>query len=360
MLTPYSPKLVCTGRQWWPVWAAVRGGVGVACRTGGRQYWPTPWPSAVVASVRVAGVLAGGPCRWCPSAVLAVGPWWCPSVAVVAVFVAAGGLSAVRWSIGPPWSFRGPWRPVFGPCQWWAVAARGWLVCLPFQYWNRAADQWPPSGWAVVGACRALRAWCGWPCRRCWLAQWVARTDTGGPWSLLAGRTDTAAVGGVVRVRWSLVRGGPCWAVWRPCGPSVVSLYLVALSWPVWALFWALPVVGQSVALRRPCWRPSGGGWCPSVGPCGPCWARCPCLARGVLSSFSMSAPPVAGRCCWSVLAGRVTGWLVGVLVGGPCWCRASGGRGPSVYQRTKHQRGRGGLAGGVGGGYSAAVVSLL
>lgn len=226
------------------MWAAVRGGVGVACRTGGRQYWPTPWPSAVVASVR----------GWCtgwrpfpPSAVVAaVGR--CPSVAVVAVFVARGGLSAVRWSTGPPWSFRGPWRPVFGPCQWWAVAARGWLVCLPFQYWNRAADQWPPSGWAVVGACYALRAWCGWPCRRCWLAQWVARTDTGGPWSLLAGRTDTAAVGGVVRVRWSLVRGGPCWAVWRPCGPSVVSLYLVALSWPVWALLGAVSL---------PC------AWCP-------------------------------------------------------------------------------------------------
>ena len=117
----------------------------MACRTGGRQYWPTPWPSAVVASVRVAGVLAGGPCRWCPSAVLVVGPWWCPSVAVVAVFVASDGLSAVRWSAGPPWSFRGPGGP-FGPCvlalsfgsippplvarrRWCAVLVLACLVC---------------------------------------------------------------------------------------------------------------------------------------------------------------------------------------------------------------------------------------
>lgn len=308
------------------MWAAVRGGVGVACRTGGRQYWPTPWPSAVVAAVRVAGVLAGGPCRWCPSAVVAVGPW----------------LVSVRGRGG---RFRGPWRPFGRPLVHWSavvlswpvealfvalpvVGRRGpcWLVCLPFQYWNRAADQWPPSGWAVVGACYALHAWCGWPCRRCWLAQWVARTDTGGPWSLLAGRTDTAAVGGVVRVHWSLVRGGPCWAVWRPCGPSVVSLYLVTLSWPVWALLGAVSL---------PC------VWCP----------------------FQFFNERAARG--WAVLLVR-TGWPCYWLAGRcPCWWsllvslqRLAVGR-PSIKGPNTSGR-RGGLAGGVGGGYSAAVVSLL
>ena len=119
--------LAASGR---PVWAAVRGGVGVACRTGGRQYWPTPWPSAVVASVRVAGVLAGGPCRWCPSAVLAVGPW------LVSVR-GRGGRFRGRWRpFGRPlvhWSavvLSWPVAALFGPCQWWAVAAlAGWCAC---------------------------------------------------------------------------------------------------------------------------------------------------------------------------------------------------------------------------------------
>ena len=233
MLTPYSPKLVCTGRQWWPVWAAVRGGVGVACRTGGRQYWPTPWPSAV---------LAVGPCGWCtgwrslpPSAVVAsVGR--CPSVAVVALAGPCGGLVGRRWCPCTLRPFRGPCGPCFGPCQWWA-------------------SRWP-----------------------CGVRAGVPVAAAGVPVSARVGRA----------------------------GRGVLALRVV--SFPV----------------------------------------------------FSMNAPPVAGRCCWSVLAGRVTGWLVGVLVGGPCWCRASGGRGrPSIKGPNTSGR-RGGLAGGVGGGYSAAVVSLL
>ena len=106
-------------------------------------YWPPVvgpcGPPSVAVSVWLAVLVAastgrrrGRPPWWRPSvwlvywlAVLAAGirpPWWrsvrgwCPSVAVVAVSVAAGGLSAVRWSTGPPWPFRGPWRPVWALC----------------------------------------------------------------------------------------------------------------------------------------------------------------------------------------------------------------------------------------------------
>lgn len=146
-----------TGLYWPPVVARV-GRRPWRCRCGLPYWWP---PVLAAAGVRP-------PC------------WrsvrgWCPSVAVVAVFVAAGGLSAVRWSIGPPWSFRGPWRPVFGPCQWWAVVARGWLVCLPCQYWIGP----PTSGRPWLGGGRCL------PCLAClvWLAlPSVLAGPVGGPY----------------------------------------------------------------------------------------------------------------------------------------------------------------------------------
>lgn len=299
--------LAASGR---PVWAAVRGGVGVACRTGGRQYWPTPWPSAVVASVRVAGVLAGGPCRWCPSAVLAVGPWWCPSVAVVAVFVAAGGLSAVRWSTGPPWSFRGPWRPVFGPCQWCAVVASAGLVCLPCQVVVFRRRLRPSPLVCGAGACV--------PCcavggrggrvagRPCW-CRWC-RCHCAVPWPVVrvAGRQYGPPCGGVLvvslrrallgrvpfpSVRAGVRRGGrwpcpsvlagvlvcgrwlafvscripwpwwPVWAVGRCWCPSLVLVARVGLVLGLadWLAVWALPVAG-------------GGGWrCLRLRWCLPC-----------------------------------------------------------------------------------------
>lgn len=321
--------LTKTGLYWPPVVARV-GRRPWRCRCGLPYWWPPVLADAV--AVRRGG---GRPCGWCTGwrplplvsvrrgggrSVAGVRPWpWWPFPWPVAAFRPSAG----------PLVRRGPFVARGGP--FWAlpvVGRRGpcWLVCLPFQYWNRAADQWPPSGWAVVGACYALHAWCGWPCRRCWLAQWVARTDTGGPWSLLAGRTDTAAVGGVVRVHWSLVRGGPCWAVWRPCGPSVVSLYLVTLSWPVWALLGAVSL---------PC------VWCP----------------------FQFFNERAARG--WAVLLVR-TGWPCYWLAGRcPCWWsllvslqRLAVGR-PSIKGPNTSGR-RGGLAGGVGGGYSAAVVSLL
>lgn len=110
-----------TGLYWPPVVARV-GRRPWRCRCGLPYRWPPVLADAV--AVRRGGVR---PCGWlvCWLAVLAacVRPpcWrsvrgWCPSVAVVAVFVAAGGLSAVRWSTGPPWSFRGPWRPVWALC----------------------------------------------------------------------------------------------------------------------------------------------------------------------------------------------------------------------------------------------------
>ena len=116
------PKI---GLYWPPVVARV-GRRPWRCRCGLLYWWPPVLADAV--AVRRGGVR---PCGWlvCWLAVLAAGVrppcWrsvrgWCPSVAVVAVFVAAGGLSVVRWSTGPPWSFRGPWRPVLG------------LVCLPY------------------------------------------------------------------------------------------------------------------------------------------------------------------------------------------------------------------------------------
>lgn len=93
------------------VWLAVL----VAASTGRRRGRPPCWRPSVVA-----GVLAGGPCRWCPSAVLAVGPW----------------LVSVRGRGG---RFRGPWRPFGRPLVHWSAVALSWpvaarlgLVCLPY------------------------------------------------------------------------------------------------------------------------------------------------------------------------------------------------------------------------------------
>lgn len=351
MLTPYAPKLVCTGRQWWPVWAAVRGGVGVACYTGGRQYWPTPWPSAVVAAVRVAGWCAGW--RSLPlvsvrraggRSVASVRPWpWWPFSWPLAAFWPSAGPLVRR---GPFVARGGP----FGPCvlalsvgsvppplvarrRWCAVLVLACLVCAVGGRGGRVAGR---------------PCWCRW-----------CRCHCGVPWS-------------VVRVA-----GRQCWPpCWRCCWwcHCAVPYWAVCRGRPS-VLVSAVAVAGRVRPSLLVCWcavggwrsflavfRGRGGPFGPSVvlvsvagpcGPCGPCFGPCrlagrvglasgwrrwlAVLALAVVLAYFKERRPVAGW-RWAV-CGTFVVVVSACLVCGPCWCRASGGRGPSVYQRTKHQR---------------------
>lgn len=278
-----------TGLYWPPVVARV-GRRPWRCRCGLPYWWPPVLADAV--AVRRAGDRSVWLVYWL--AVLAAGVrppcWrsvrgWCPSVAVVTLFVAAGGLSAVRWSIGPPWSFCGPWRPVFGPCQWWAVAARGWLVCLPCQYWIGP----PTSGRPVAGR-----------------------------WSVLAVPCVLGVAGLAVGAGWPsgwpvLIRAarGPCWLAVLIRPPSV-ALSASAGPWPV-------------VALAGPCGGLVGRRWCPCTlwsfrGPCGPCFGPCqwwasrwPCGVRAGVPVAADGVPVSArvGRAGRGVLALRVVSFPV-------------------------------------------------
>lgn len=317
------------------MWAAVRGGVGVACYTGGRQYWPTPWPSAVVASVRVAGWCAGWrPCRWCPSAVLAVGPW-------------------------PWWPFSWPRRPFFGLAS--GGPSRPWLAGVLAVSGGSVPPPLAPVAAGVRCWClRALlrRRWSRWPCR--WpsllvslvsvsLRRAVARGPCRWP-SVLAAVWRCA--GGVI----APCRGGPCAVSVRPCWcpswsvagrfrPSVLVCWYSVGGWrPFLAVFLARGgPFGSSVVLV------SVAGPC---GPCGPCFG--PCRLAGRVGLARVAA--VAGGACACGGAGLVkerrpvAGWrwaVCGAFRGGgvrlPCLWSLLVSRQrrpwPSVYQRTKHQR---------------------
>ena len=308
MLTPYAPK---TGLYWPPVVARV-GRRPWRCRCGLPYWWPPVLADAV--AVRRGGVR---PCGWlvCWLAVRAAGVrppcWrsargWCPSVAVVAVFVAAGGLSVARWSTGPPWSFRGPWRPFLG------------LVCLPCQSVVFRRRLRPPPLVCGAGACV--------PCcavggrggrvagRPCW-CRWC-RCHCAVPWPVVrvAGRQYGPPCGGVlvVSLRRALLGRVPCPSVragvrrggrW-PC-PSVLAGVLVCgrwlasvscrIPWP-WRPVWAVGGVGVRRWSLRPVWALF---WAlPTGWPCGPCqwWRRwLAVLALAVVLAYFKERRPVAG-----------------------------------------------------------------
>lgn len=236
-------------------------------------YWPPvvgPCGPPSVAAVRVAGVLAGGPFRWCPSAVLAVGPW----------------LVSVRGRGG---RFRGPWRPFGRPLvHWsavvlsWSVAARLGLVCLPCQLVAFRRRLWPVAAGVRCWSLRALlrRRRSRWPCR------WP---------SLLVSLVSVSLRRAVARgpCRWP-----PVWAaVWRCAGgviaPCLVGPCAVSVR-PCWCPPWRSLAVRPSLLV---CWcavggwrsflavfRGRGGPFGPSVvlvsvagpcGPCGPCFGPC-------------------------------------------------------------------------------------
>lgn len=272
----------------------------VAASTGRRRGRPPWWRP----SVWLAGVLAGGPCRRVRPPCWRSVRGWCPSVAVVAVFVAAGGLSAVRWSTGPPWSFRGPWRPFLG------LASGGPSRPLLAGVLAVSVGSIPPPLAPVAAGvrCWCLRAllrrrWSRWPCR--WPSLLVVLVS--------------------VSLRRAVARG-PCrWpsvlaAVWRcagrcrcavPCGPCAVVRPSVLVS----------AVVGRWPWSVRPC-------WCAGV--------RSVAGVRFLPCSVAVAA--LSGRrWCWCpslVLAsrmGRILGladWLavwalpvVAAVAGGACAC---------------------------------------
>lgn len=295
--------LAASGR---PVWAAVRGGVGVACRTGGRQYWPPPWPSAVLVSVR------GG---WCAGwrslplvsvrraggrSVAGVRPWpWWPF---------SWPLAAFRPSVGPSVR-RGPFVARGGPCG---------PCVLAFTFGSI-----PPP---LV----ARRRWC----------------------AVLVLACLVCAVGG----RGGRVAGRPCWCRWCRCH--------CAVPWPVvrvagrqhWPPCGGVLVVSLRRALlgRVPC--PSvragvrrGGRW-PSVRPCWCAGVRSVAGVRFLPYSVAVAAR-LGRRWCWCpslVLAARVglvlglADWLavlalpvVAAVAGGACACG-----GACLFQRASARAG--------------------
>lgn len=345
-------------------------------------YWPPVvgpcGPPSVAVSVWLAVLVAASTGRRCGRP-----PWWRPSVvgwcagwrSLPLVSVRrAGGRSVAGVRPWPWWPFSWPlaaFRPSAGP-----LVRRG-----PF-----VARGGPFSGLASGGPSRPVAGWCA-----CLVSTGIGPPTSGRPvagrWSVLAVPCTLGVAGLAVGAGWPsgwpvLIRAarGPCWLAvlirppsvalsaslvlgpWRPllgrvaafravggvlvpCGPFVARVGLV-LGLADWLAVWALPVAG---------------GWCPSVGPCGPCWARCPCLACGVLSSF-FNERAARGWAVLLVRAGWPCYWLAGRC---PCWWsllvslqRLAVGR-PSIKGPNTSGR-RGGLAGGVGGGYSAAVVSLL
>lgn len=290
------------------VWLAV-----LAAASTGRRRGRPPWWRPSVWLVYWLAVLAAGGRPPCWRSVRG----WCPSVAVVAVSVAAGGLSAVRWSTGPPWPFRGPWRPVWALCACLSfgsvppplVARRRWcavlvLACLVCAVGGR--------GGRVAGR----PCWCRW-CRCHCAVPW--------PVARVAGRQCGPPCGGVlvVSLRRALLGRVPCPSVragvrrggrW-PC-PSVLAGVLVCgrwlasvscrIPWP-WRPVWAVGGVGVRRWSLRPVWALF---WAlPTGWPCGPCqwWRRwLAVLALAVVLALSKNVGP----------------WLAG---GGPCavlsWC---------------------------------------
>lgn len=289
--------LAASGR---PVWAAVRGGVGVACRTGGRQYWPTPWPSAVVASVRVAG--------WCtgwrslplvsvrraggrPVAGVRPWPWWPFSWPLAAFWPSAGPL--VRR--GPCVARGGPFLGlVCLPCQWVAFRRRLWPVAAGVRCWSlralcapsavavavslavlagvlvsvslrravaRGPCRWPPV-WAAVWRCAGgviapcLVGSCAVSVRPCWCPPWRSLAVSVRPcWC-----AGVRSVAGVRFLPFSLPVAARLGRRWCWC-PSLVLAARVGLVLGLadWLAVWALPVAG-------------GGGWrCLRLRWCLPC-----------------------------------------------------------------------------------------
>lgn len=327
------------------MWAAVRGGVGVACRTGGRQYWPTPWPSAVVAAVRVAGWCAGW--RSLPlvsvrraggRSVAGVRPWpWWPFSWPLAAFRPSAGPLVRRGPFvarGGPFlglASGGPSRPLLaGVLAFQSVVFRRRLRPSPLVCGAGACVPFAPSVVAVAVSLAVLAGVAGVgviaPCR--------------GPWSV----SLAASMGRRVVVCWWCHCAVPCWVVCRgrpsvlvsavavAGRPSVLAGVLVCGRWlavvscrfpcpwrpfravggvgvrrwslrPVWAVFWALPT-----------------GW-----PCGPCqwWRRwwLAVLALAVVLAYFKERRPVAGwrwavcgafrgggvrlPCLWSLLVSR-------------------------------------------------------
>lgn len=303
--------LAASGR---PVWAAVRGGVGVACRTGGRQYWPTPWPSAVVASVRVAG--------WCtgwrslplvsvrraggrPVAGVRPWPWWPFSWPLAAFWPSAGPL--VRR--GPCVARGGPFLGlVCLPCQWVAFRRRLWPVAAGVRCWSLRA-LCAPSAVAVAVSLAVLAGVAGVgviaPCR--------------GPWSV----SLAASMGRRVAVCWWCHCAVPCWVVCRVRPSVLVSAVAVAgRVRPSLLVCWC--AVGG--------WRPflavflaRGGPFGPSVvlvsvagpcGPCGPCFGPCRLAGRVGLASGWRRWLAVLALAVVLALSMSVGPWLAG---GGPC-----------------------------------------
>ena len=298
-------------------------------RAGVRPWWLVCWLA----------VLAAGGRPPCWRSVRG----WCPSVAVVAVFVARGGLSAVRWSTGPPWPFRGPWRPVWALCacltfgsippplvarrRWCAVLVLACLVCAVGGRGGRVAGR---------------PCWCRW-----------CRCHCAVPWPVVrvAGRQYGPPCGGVlvVSLRRALLGRVPC--------PSVRAGVRRGGRWPSVRPCWCAGVrsvaggrfLPYSVAVaarlgRRWCWCPSLvlvarvglAGW-----PCGPCqwwrrWLAVLALAV-VLAYFKERWPLLAGGGPCAVLSVVVVSACL--VCGGPCWCRTSGGRGRPSNQRTEYQR---------------------
>lgn len=274
------PKI---GLYWPPVVARV-GRRPWRCRCG-LPYW---WPPVLADAVAVrrgggrpwsAGVLAGGPCRWCPSAVLAVGPW----------------LVSVRGRGG---RFRGRWRPFGRPLvHWsavvlsWPVAARLGLVCLPCHLVVFRRRLWPVAAGVRCWSLRALlrRRRPRWPCR--WpsllvslvsvsLRRAVARGPCRWPSALAAVWWCAGGVIAPCLVRPCAVSVRPCWCPpWSVAGrPSVLAGVLVCGRWLAsvscrfpcpWRPVWAVGGAGVRRWSLRPVWALFWAlltGW-----PCGPC-----------------------------------------------------------------------------------------
>lgn len=329
MLTPYSPK---TGLYWPPVvgpfgppsvavsvWLAVL----VAASTGRRRGRP-PWWRPSVWLVYWLAVLAAGVRPPCWRSVRG----WCPSVAVVAVFVAAGG--------------------PFGPCvlafHLVVFRRRLWPVAAGVRCWSLRA-LCAPSAVAVAVSLAVLAGVAGVgviaPCR--------------GPWSV-----SLASLAAVWLACWCHC-AVPWWAVCR--GPSAVLVSAV------------VSVAGRVRPSLLVCWcavggwrpfiavfRGRGGPFGPSVvlvsvaGPCGPYgpyFGPCRLAGRVGLASGWRRWLAVLALAVVLALSKNVGPWLAGggpcavlsvvvasaCLAGGPCWCRTSGGRGRPSNQRTKHQR---------------------
>lgn len=358
MLTPYSPKLVCTGRQW----SARVGRRPWRCRCGLPHWWPPVLADAV--AVRRGGVR---PCGWCTGwrslplvsvrraggrSVAGVRPWPCwPFSWPVAAFWPSAGPLVRR---GPFVARGGPFGPCvlalsFGSVPPPLVARRRWcavlvLACLVCAVGGR--------GGRVAGR----PCWCRW-CRCHCAVPW--------PVARVAGRQYGPPCGGVlvVSLRRALLGRVPCPSVragvrrggrW-PCpsvraGVLVCGRWLASVScripWP-WRPVWAVGGVGVRRWSLRPVWALF---WAlPTGWPCGPCqwWRRwLAVLALAVVLALSKNVGPwLAGGGPCAVLSVVV---VSACLACGPCWCRTSGGRGRPSNQRTNTSGRRGGLAGGV------------